>query len=122
MKEELVEKRLKRRKETGEDFTPSELVNKMLDEIDPTIWKDPTKTWLDPAAGNGNFLIEVKKRLLDYGHSEKHILENMIYGVELMEDNVEEMKKRLNANEFNHNIVCEDFFIWYEKQQSNSLW
>jgi len=119
--EELIEKRKERRKITGEDFTPVELVNKILDEFPLDVWKDPSKTWLDPAAGNGNFLVEVKKRLLGSGHSEKHIMENMLYGVELMQDNVDEMVERLNAKNFKHNIVCEDFFVWHDKQTSNSM-
>ncbi len=53
-----------RRKQTGEDFTPAPLVNEILDKLPTEIWKDASKTWLDPTAGNGNFLVEVKKRLM----------------------------------------------------------
>jgi hypothetical protein len=84
-----------RRKSTGEDFTPSTLVNEILDKLPPEVWTNPSKTFLDPTAGNGNFLIEVKRRLLEHGHSEQHILENMIYGADLMPDNCIEMIHRL---------------------------
>lgn len=91
----LDEQRKARRKQTGEDFTPLPLVNEILDKLPPEIWKDSSRTWLDPAAGNGNFLIEVKRRLLAAGHTEDHILKNMIFGVDLMYDNCEEMIERL---------------------------
>lgn len=91
----LDAKRKARRKQTGEDFTPAALVNEILDKLPVEIWKDSSKTWLDPAAGNGNFLVEVKRRLLEAGHAEDHILNNMIFGVELMPDNCEEMIERL---------------------------
>jgi hypothetical protein len=84
-----------RRKSTGEVFTPSNLANEILDKLPPEVWIDPSKTFLDPTAGNGNFLIEVKRRLLEHGHSEQHILENMIYGADLMPDNCIEMIHRL---------------------------
>ena len=91
----IADKRKERRKQTGEDFTPAALVNEILDKLPIEIWKDASKTWLDPTAGNGNFLVEVKARLVTAGHTENHILENMIFGVDLMPDNCEEMIERL---------------------------
>ena len=81
-------------KNSGEVFTPEELVSEMLDKLPPEIWSDPTKTFIDPAAGDGNFLVEVKKRLLKF-HSEQHILENMIFAVDIMPDNIEVLQHRL---------------------------
>ena len=78
-----------RKNELGEVFTPPELVNEVLDKILPESWKSPNKTWLDPTCGNGAFLIGVMNRLLEY-HTREHILDNMIYGVDLMRDNIEE--------------------------------
>ena len=91
--------RKQRRKQTGEDFTPAALVNEILDKLPAEIWKDASKTWLDPTAGNGNFLVEVKARLIAAGHDELHIFENMIFGVDLMPDNCEEMIERLYGGE-----------------------
>lgn len=87
--------RLARRKETGEDFTPPKLVNEILDQFPKEVWQESEKTWLDPTAGNGNFLVEIKRRLLEAGHAEEHILNNMIFGVDLMDDNCREMIQRL---------------------------
>lgn len=73
--------------EFGEVFTPSELVNEILDEVPIEMWKDPDEKWLDPTCGDGVFLTEIKQRLLKY-HSERHILLHMIYGVDITEKNV----------------------------------
>jgi len=74
-------------KQFGEVFTPPELVNEILDHLPETVWEDPNKKWLDPTCGDGAFLTEVKKRLLKY-HKESHILNNMLYGVDIQEDNI----------------------------------
>ena len=126
---DLEHKRKARRKETAEDFTPLPLVNEMLDKLPPEVWEDPNKTFLDNSAGNGNFLIEILKRKLSLGHDPIQAISS-IYGVELMQDNVDEMKQRLlevilealgehkndlisEVNEIlNHNIVCHDALTW----------
>ena len=121
----LEHKRKLRRKQTAEDFTPLALVNEMLDKLPPEVFSDPTKTFIDNSAGNGNFLIEVLRRKLALNHPPLQAL-STIYGVELMADNVEEMKQRLldalpdlddtqkqQAIEIiNHNIVCHDALTW----------
>lgn len=109
-----------RKKQTAEFFTPPILVNKMLDKFNPDSWQEE-KTFCDPSAGNGNFLVEVYRRKVEvYKHSPIKAL-TTIYGVELMPDNVQEMKDRLlemaisygvNKNIammiLNKNIVCHD--------------
>ena len=125
-----TETRLARRKGPGgsqEFFTPSSLVSKMCDKIPPTDWSNPTKTFLEPCFGNGNFLVEIiRRRIVDYSIDWKIVLNNL-YGVELMPDNVQEAKDRIiellknlnidfNEQEardiMNHNLVCSDFFKW----------
>ena len=90
-----IERSRERVKNSGEVFTPPELVNEMLDKLPPEIWTDPAKTWIDPTSGDGNFLVEVKRRLLEAGHDEVHILENMIFAVDIMPDNIEVLQHRL---------------------------
>ena len=122
--------RKSRRKGRGgsqEFFTPSSLVSKMCDKIPFTDWSNPTKTFLEPCFGNGNFLVEIiRRRIVDYSIDWKIVLNNL-YGVELMSDNVQEAKDRIiellkslnidfNEQEardiMNHNLVCSDFFKW----------
>jgi len=111
-----------RKKQTAEDFTPKELVSEMLDKLPQEVFSDPSKTFCDPAAGNGNFLIQVLQRKLDQGHDPLQAL-STIYGVELMPDNVLEMKERLlsliptkfykKAEDIvNTNIVCHNSLTW----------
>ena len=89
----------------GEVFTPSWMVEAMLDLV-----KDETERidsrFLEPACGSGNFLVEVLKRKLaavelKYGKSEferRHyaLLGLMcIYGIELLPDNIAECRENL---------------------------
>ena len=88
----MIEERIDIR---GEVFTPPYLVSEMLDKLPSSVWNDPTKTFIDNSAGNGNFLIEVKNRLLAKGYSEVNILENQIFAVEINIDSVLELQERL---------------------------
>jgi len=92
---------------TGEVFTPLELCIKMVNEIPIEKLKNPNSTFIDPSAGNGNFIIALKERLEEY-HSEDHILNNMLYAVELMEDNHKEMCERLGVPTDHPHYVCHD--------------
>ena len=99
-------------KASGEVFTPPELVNEMLDKLPPEVWIDKAKTFIDPAAGNGNFLIEVKRRLLAAGRSEVHILEHQLFAIEIMPDNLIELQHRLGYlinGRPNHKLKFEHF-------------
>jgi len=92
---------------TGEVFTPLELCNSMIDEIPLEDLQNPSSKFLDPAAGNGNFLVALKTKLLNY-HTEDHILNEMLYAVELMEDNHRELCERLGVSTTHHHYVCAD--------------
>ena len=94
-------------KVTQEVFTPMELVEYMIDDIDIELLKDPESTFIDNSAGCGNFLVGLKQRLLQY-HSEEHILENMLYAVEMMEDNHKELCNRLGVDVTHPHYVCHD--------------
>ena len=103
-----IERSDKRIYETNEIFTPMELCFDIIDSyISVEDLKDPRSTFIDPAAGNGNFLVAIKERLMQY-HPEQHILDNMIYAVELMEDNHKEMCERLGISIYHPHIVCTD--------------
>jgi len=130
---ELHNKRQERRKETAEDFTPPALVKEMLDKIPTSYYSDPSKTFLEPAAGDGNFLIEILKRKLDNNISPLIALQSL-YGVELMEDNVIYIKERLlsilppntDLNKaqaiLDKNIICHDALTWdFDKWTSKNV-
>ena len=88
-------------KSTGEVFTPTDLVREMLEKLPIDQFNDPTKTFLDPSCGDGQFLGEVLIRKLEsLGRDEitddefKQAL-GTIYGVDLMSDNVKLCQERL---------------------------
>jgi type I restriction-modification system DNA methylase subunit len=108
-----VERDKLRVKVTGEVFTPTPLVQQILAEIPVDQWQDPTKTFLDPSCGDGQFLGEVVIRKMEHGSTFEQAL-STIYGVDLMQDNVDLCRERLLcgrtdlAHIVNRNIVCHD--------------
>lgn len=78
---------------TGEIFTPLELVDEILDHLPAEVWNQD-KTFIDPAAGDGNFLVRVVQRKIDNGSTPTQSLQTT-YGVDIMEDNVKECRRRL---------------------------
>lgn len=103
---------------TGEVFTPTSLVQEILDKFDATIFKDKSKTFLDPSCGDGQFLSEVLIRKLENGIDFETAL-STIYGVDLMQDNVDLCRERLlcGREDLRHiieqNIVCADGLIYH---------
>ena len=114
-----VERDKLRIKQTAEVFTPTPLVQEMLDKLeeqDPTLFSNPDKTFLDNSCGDGQFLSEVVIRKMERSGCTLEQALRTTYGVELMEDNVIECRKRLAGPnptpEILHivesNIVCHD--------------
>lgn len=83
-------------KVTAEVFTPTDLVIRMVRECGADKFA-PGKTVLDPACGDGQFLVASKwVKVLFHGMTESDAL-NDIYGIDLMRDNVDLCKKRLGG-------------------------
>ena len=108
-----IEREETRVKATGEVFTPTPLVQEILDNLPYEIFTDSTKNALDPSCGDGQFLGEVLIRKLENGIDFETAL-GTIYGVDLMEDNVALCRERLlcGREDLRHivekNIVCAD--------------
>ena len=100
-------------KATGEVFTPTDIVQQCLDELDQSLFTDCSKTFLDPTCGDGQFLGEVLIRKMENSSTFEQAL-STIYGVDLMQDNVELCRERLlcGHHHLRHivekNIVCAD--------------
>ena len=88
-----IEEKENIRKQSGEDFTPKSLVNEILDKLPKDLFIH-NKSFIDPACGNGNFLIEVLKRKLDNKHDPLEAIKS-IYGTDIMLDNIKECRLRL---------------------------
>ena len=80
-------------RQTGEVFTPLELVDEMLSKLPEEVWA-PDKTFLEPSCGDGNFLVRIVAWKIWKGSTAKQALETT-YGVDLMPDNVYASRERL---------------------------
>jgi tRNA1(Val) A37 N6-methylase TrmN6 len=117
----------------GEVFTPLSLVEEMMTTLtkyaDKRFWNNPNIKILDPAAGIGNFpliaykklLIGLKKKIPDEQKRRQHILENMLYMVDLNPTNVKIMKQLFNDKEYKLNIIQGDVLAptTHEKMKKN---
>lgn len=90
---------------TSEVFTPMEVCVRMVQSIPENKLRDPKSTFLDDSAGSGNFLIALRDELVKY-HDLDHVLNYMIYAVELMEDNHRELCNRLGVSVDHPHYVC----------------
>lgn len=90
----------------GEVFTPNNIVNDMLDLVKNECERIDSR-FLEPACGNGNFLIEILRRKLNivkdrYKKSQTDyeryavVAVSSCYGVDIMEDNCIECRERLS--------------------------
>ena len=108
-------------KEFGEVYTSEKDVNDMLELVNSEATRIDSR-FLEPACGNGNFLIQILKRKLKivekkYKNSqveyERYSVQaiSSLYGIDILRDNVEHCRNRLSdflfkkyKNIFKHNI------------------
>lgn len=119
---EIQLKSKKRVADHGEVFTAKREVNAMLDLVQDELEKMKS-TVLEPACGNGNFLIELLKRKMDtvqkiyktkYDYEMYSMLVfSTIYGFDIQKDNVLESRKRL------YNWYINDYEFKFNEQPSN---
>lgn len=118
----------KRVKDFGEVFTAEREVKAMCDLIPTDVWNNIESTFLEPAVGTGNFLVEILERKYKLCKNKKDGLKALasVVGIDIQADNCEECRSRLlkqyadrfpNANELaitmaemilKNNIVCGD--------------
>lgn len=95
---------------TQEVFTPTDKVIELLSEYEDQ-FKDHNQKFLDNSCGDGQFLGEVLIRKIENGSTFEQAL-STIYGVDMMQDNVDECRRRLlcGRKDLEHivrtNIVC----------------
>ncbi len=108
----------------GEVFTPEFIVEDMLNLVKQETERIDSR-FLEPACGHGNFLIKILERKLEvverkYKKSQFDYERNAliavssIYGIELLDDNVQEARKRL------YNLFLEKYKKLY-KDKINQL-
>lgn len=93
--------------------TEADMLVQRMKKLDIKLFTDPTKTFIDPSCGDGQFLGEILIRKMQNGISFENALET-VYGVDLMQDNVDLCRERLlcGRDDLRHvvekNIVCAD--------------
>jgi hypothetical protein len=116
-------------KDRGEVFTPMGLIEEMLDKLPQEVWQDPSLTWLDPAAGIGNFPLAVYMRLMkglkecipDDEKRTKYILEDMLYMVEIYEPNISVINDIFCHTEYKLNLYEGSFFDYEPNMKFNII-
>lgn len=117
-------------KDFGEVYTQEREVKAMLDLVKEESYKT-NSLFLEPACGNGNFLIEILKRKLSACETREDVLISLssIYAIDILEDNILESKERLfelvkyaltREEAFfimNKNIVCGNSLELLNKQK-----
>ena len=116
-------------KDYAEVFTNEREVKAMCDLIPEDMYSDLMKTFLEPACGEGVFLIEIFKRKLAYCKDMRDGLKALycLFGVDIQADNVEATRRNLLAVYKEHfptasdavmdfarvivecHIICDDF-------------
>ena len=141
-KEKLIVSK-ERVKDHGEVYTPKKTVEEMCDmEGVKDCTYDLTSTILEPACGDGNFLVELVARKMDAATRvtefdrildsyETCVLKavSLIYGVDILPDNIEESRKRMRevvaekySKHTGHNMT-EDFEACVAKIiELNTIW
>jgi hypothetical protein len=100
----------------GEVNTPFLFINQMLNII-PEHVKNKDLKWLDPGAGHGNYSIclffilfkSLDKEIPDECIRKNHIIENMIYMVEVNEDNIPHLREKFGEKS---NIIHHNYLEW----------
>lgn len=102
----------KRVRDFGEVYTQEREVKAMLDLVKEESYRTDS-LFLEPACGNGNFLVEILKRKLTVAQNKKDVTASLssIYAIDILEDNVIESKKRLYELVKNDLTQEEAFFI-----------
>lgn len=101
----------------GEVFTDISLVQDILDLIPQEKYLDPTLRWLDPAAGSGNFMKTLSKKLMlslahaipDPSERKHHIESKMLFMVEINGEHIPSLRKT-----FPHATIIHKDFLTYK--------
>lgn len=116
------------KKKRGVVFTNENTIIKLLDLLPDKVWSDKTLKWLDPGAGIANIMIYVYFKLMDNinikneENRRKHIVENMLYFIELKEDYVEYIKTFFCHDKYKLNIHNGSFVNMNIESDNNNIY
>ena len=102
----------------GEVHTDFKLIINMLNLIPVKYYKNPKLKWLDPCCGRGYFVMILYKKLFEHltmiENEEKrhnHIIENMIYMIEINSEHMSNLTKLFGEKA---NIINKSYFDYKE--------
>ncbi len=106
----------------GDVSTPKYFVEKILDLLPNNVWYNPDLKWLDPGCGNGIFIsciyehlfVSLKDKIIDDKKRRDHIIENMLYMVEINDEYIQSLYTIFGEKA---NIYNEDFILWNNDSQ-----
>jgi len=116
-------------KKLGQVYTPKWIVEEILTEVNYNGKKILNQKIIDPACGDGAFLTQIVKRLIEEAQKEKieksyikSILENNVYGIEIDKEEYEKcisnlnkiVKNKLNIDNINWNIFNDNTLKKYK--------
>jgi len=101
-------------------YTPNNLVKQMLNIIPKNLLQNQSLKWLDVGAGTGNFSQELfdllnenlKQLIPDNDKRHNHILDNMLFMIEIYEPHIEILREKFKNNKNNKNIIFQDFLTF----------
>ena len=108
----------------GEIYSPFSLIKSMLSLFNPSVFSNPNAKWLDTGAGTGYFsmvLFDLLNKGLttiipDDKERKKHIIEKMLYLIELKPENIVTLKERFGPQA---NIIEADFLSFNDNKLAN---
>lgn len=141
-KSEKLIKSKRRVKAFAEVYTPKWLVDDMLDMLDResghSVFDSLQRTFLEPACGNGNYIVAIisrKLKLCKNAHDAELACAS-VYGIDIQQDNVDECRARVKVlvhaeypdADIDHilrrNIVCGDTLhpetIWFLSKEEHN--
>ena len=115
-----------KKKQNGTVFTNTKLINKKLNLLPKSVWKNQNLTWLDPCSGPGNYGIVLYFRLMnglknvikDEEKRRKHIIENMLFFVEFDSDYLDILKEIFIHNKYNLNVFLGSYVYLHSYNQN----
>ena len=104
----------------GEIYSPFSLIQNMFGLFAPEVFSNKEAKWLDTGAGTGYFsmiLFDLLNKglstvILDAEERKCHIIEKMLYLIEIKPSNVEILKERFGPHA---NIIADDFLTYHTK-------
>ena len=81
-------------KNSGEVFTPTHIVDVMLDLIPDHVWNDPEYVFIEPSCGNGQFIERIYRRRVEAGIDPQRAIDTLI-GLDISNQNILDSQQRI---------------------------